>query len=272
MERLTRPDGVELAWSVRGAGPTVVLAGQFFGEPNIFVDLIENLAADHRVVTYSLRGTGESSRQGPYDIQTDSEDLEALLEAVGPPALLVAFADGCSRAVRVAARRPDLVTAVVSPAGNPVGLSAVEGTDALAASESVLRALVEMMGTDYRGALRSMFSTGNPDWDDDRLRQRVAATVEFLPQEAAVPRMKSWIADDARAEALALGDRLWLLEDGSNPWFPAEVARKTRGILPEAHILDVEDGAISRPDITAGVVRRLTADAAVGSRSAESTT
>jgi hypothetical protein len=113
-----------------------------------------------------------------------------------------------------------------------------------------------------------MFSTGNPDWDDDRIRRRVAATVEILPREAALPRMKSWIADDARAEALAVGDRLWLLEDGSNPWFPAEVARNTRAILPEAHILEVEDGAITRPDISAGIVRRLTANAAVGSRSA----
>jgi pimeloyl-ACP methyl ester carboxylesterase len=231
--------------------------------------LIDDLARDHRVVTYHLRGTGESTRQGPYNLDVDAADLEALVEFTGGPAVLVAFADGCNRAVRVAAKRPDLVTAVVSPAGNPVGLRAVEGTEALAGSTSVLQALVGMMSTDYRGALRTMFSTANPGWDEESVRQRVAATVEMLPQEAALPRMKAWIADEVTEEAQIVGDRLWMLEDGSNPWFPIEVARQTRSILPEAHILEVEDGAISRPDIASGVIRRLTSAAAVGSRGGE---
>jgi pimeloyl-ACP methyl ester carboxylesterase len=266
MQRLSLPDGVSLAWEEHGAGPLVLLANQFFGQPETFVGLIEDLARDHRVVTYNLRGTGDSTRQGPYDFETDAADLTAVIEAAGPPALLIAFADGCNRAVRVAARHPDLVTTVVSPAGNPVGRQATEGTEALAGSDSVLAALLEMMRTDYRGALRTMFTTANSDWDEERVRARVASTVEMCPQDAAVPRMRDWIADDAAEEARSLGDRLWMLEDGSNPWFPIEVARRTRSILPEAHILEVEDGAITRPDIAAGVVRGLTAAETVGSR------
>jgi pimeloyl-ACP methyl ester carboxylesterase len=266
MPYVTRPDGVDLAWEEQGEGPLIVLANQFFGRAETFAGLISDLVRDHRVVTYNIRGTGASTRRGPYDMETDTDDLAAVVEAAGGQAVAVAFADGCNRAVRVAARRPELLTAVVSPAGNPVGLRAVEGTDALAGSESVLRALVGMMGTDYRGALRTMFTTANPDWSDDDVRERLARTVEFLPQEAALPRMKNWIADDSRDQALALGDRLWLLEDGTNPWFPIEVARRTRAILPEAHILEVEDGAISRPEICSGVIRTLTAEAPVGAR------
>jgi pimeloyl-ACP methyl ester carboxylesterase len=258
MNRLRRPDGVDIAWEERGEGPVIVLANQFFGQPETFAALLEDLDRDHRVVVYDLRGLGESTRQGPYGFEADTADLAALIEAAGPPALLLAFADGCNRAVRVAARHPELVTAVVSPAGNPVGRQATEGTDALAGSDSVLAALLEMMGTDYRGALRTMFSTANPDWDEERVRQRVAQTVELCPQEAALPRMRAWIADNAVEEARALGDRLWLLEDGTNLWFPIEVARRTRAILPDAHILEVEDGAISRPDIAAGVIRSVT--------------
>src|SRR4051794_19441495 len=259
MPRLSRPDGVELAWQETAQGPLVVLANQFFGQAETFTGLIGELARDHRVVTYNLRGTGDSSRAGPYDTETDTADLEAIVEAAGdPPAVLLAFADGANRAVRVAARRPDLVSAVVSPAGNPVGLRAVEGTDGLAGSASVLQALMGMMRTDYRSALRTMFSTANPDWDEERVRRRVSAIVDLLPQEAAVPRMKGWIGDDATEEARILGDRLWMLEDGTNPWFPIEVARLTRSILPDAHILEVEDGAITRPDIAAGIVRGLT--------------
>ena len=254
---------MSLAWEERGEGPPVVLANQFFGVAETFSGLLDDLARDHRVLTYNLRGTGDSTRQGPYNTDVDAADLEAVVELAGGPAVLVAFADGCNRAVRVAVRRPDLATAVVSPAGNPVGLAAVEGTDALAGSTSVLQALVGMMSNDYRGALRTMFTTANPDWDEDSVRERVATIVEILPQEAALPRMKAWIADDVIEEARILGDRLWMLEDGSNPWFPIEVARQTRSILPEANILEVSDGAITRPDIAAGLIRRLTSATAV---------
>jgi pimeloyl-ACP methyl ester carboxylesterase len=258
MPSLERPDGVRLAWAERGEGPVVVLANQFFGVAETFAPLLEDLAGDHRVITYNLRGTADSTRQGPFTPEVDAADLEAIVELAGEPVVLLAFADGCNRAVRVAARRPELVRAVVSPAGNPVGLAAVEGTDALAASSGVLQGLMGMMSTDYRGALRTMFATANPGWDDESVRQRVAATVEILPQEAALPRLEAWIADNVIEESRRIGDRLWMLEDGSNPWFPIEVARQTGRILPDAHILEVEDGAISRPDITAGVIRRLT--------------
>ena len=266
MLTLERPDGVKLAWAVRGEGPPVVLANQFFGVAETFAPLLEDLATDHRVITYNLRGTADSTRRGPYDPMVDADDLEAIVELAEGPALLLAFADGCNRAVRVGARRPELVTAIVSPAGNPVGLAAVEGTDALAGSSGVLEALLGMMSTDYRGALRTMFSTANPDWDEESVRLRVASTVEILPQEAALPRLQGWIADDVTEEARAVGERLWMLEDGTNPWFPIEVARQTSRILPDAHILEVEDGAISRPDIAAGIIRRLTAGAAVEAR------
>jgi pimeloyl-ACP methyl ester carboxylesterase len=266
---VSRPDGVRLAWEERGEGPLVVLANQFFGVADTFADLIADLTRDHRFVSYNLRGTAGSTRQGPYDFETDAADLEAVIEAADEPALVLAFADGCNRAVRVAARRPDLVPTVVSPGGNPVGLAAVEGTEALAGSSGVLDALMGMMRTDYRGAYRTMFSTANRDWDDERVRQRVAATIEIVPQEAALPRLKAWIADDVIEEARILGDRLWMLEDGTNPWFPIEVARQTRSILREAHIVEVEGGAISRPDIAAGVIRSLTSPAAVGSQGRE---
>jgi pimeloyl-ACP methyl ester carboxylesterase len=111
------PDGIRLAWEQHGEGPLVVLANQFFGQRDTFAGLLADLERDHRVVTYHLRGTGESTREGPYDLDTDAGDLAAVIEAAGPPAVVVAFADGCNRAVRVAARRPELVTAVVTPSG-----------------------------------------------------------------------------------------------------------------------------------------------------------
>jgi pimeloyl-ACP methyl ester carboxylesterase len=175
---------------------------------------------------------------------------------------VVGMGDGSARAVHAAAARPDLIDAVVCAAGNPIGIAAVEGTDGLAGSESVLDALLAMMETDYRSALRTMISTANPTIDEETLKMRVSSTSENCPQDAAVERMRSWISDDALEASRKLGDRLWILEPGGNPWFPIEVVRRSRTLIPEAHIHEVEDGALSRPDITVDFVRALTAEGA----------
>jgi pimeloyl-ACP methyl ester carboxylesterase len=258
MPRVSRPDGAELHWEDRGQGPTVVIANQFFAPITVFGDLIELLGKDHRVITYDPRGIGPSTGDGPYDIATDAEDLAVLIaDACDEPVVIVTMADGANRAVKVAANHPELVRAIVCVAGNPVGRTAIEGGEGLAASESVIEALLSMMETDYRGAMRTMVSTANPDLDEDAVRVRVNASVERCPQSAAAPRMRSWIEDEAMEPSRAAGDKLWILEDGSNPWF-METTRRTAELLPEAHVHQVEDGAISRPDIAAGFIAELT--------------
>jgi len=260
------PDGVEIHWDERGEGPLVVIANQFFSEAWVFEGLTSLLAEDHRVVTYDPRGTGHSSRQGPYEIEADARDLLGLVESLGPPAVLVGMGDGSNRAVHAAAARPDLIDVVVCAAGNPVGATAVEGTDGLAGSESVLEALMSMLENDYRGALRTMIGTANPTFDEETVRMRVNSTCENCPQDVAAERMRSWINDNALEPARALGDRLWILDSGGNPWFPIEVTRRSRKLIPEAHIREVEEGALSRPDITVDVVRALTAAAGAPQR------
>ena len=76
MPTLERPDGVEIAWESEGEGPLVVVANQFFSHRDVFGALIDELATDHTVVWYDARGTGASTRRGPYDMQTDVDDLQ----------------------------------------------------------------------------------------------------------------------------------------------------------------------------------------------------
>jgi pimeloyl-ACP methyl ester carboxylesterase len=260
---LKRPDDVEIYWEERGEGPLVLFAMQFFGYPETFEDLIGDLSADHRTVVYHLRGTGLSTRRGPYRLETDADDLGALLEEAGGDAVVIGMADGSNRAVKVAAVQPELVRAVVSPGGNPAGRRAAQGTEALASSDSVLEALQSMLDTDYRTALRTMLDTANPQLDDDGLRERLDRTIEHCPYEAAAPRLRDWIADDSTEQARLVGDRLWVLEHGKNPWFPIEVARRTRELLPQAQVMEVADGPLSRPDLTSAVVREITSPARV---------
>jgi len=252
-----RTDGAEIHWEARGEGPLVVLVHGFNGDPETLSGLLDDLATDHRVVTYDLRGSRESSREGPFSLEVDAADLAAVVEAAGGPAIAIALADGTNRAVKCAAARPDLITHVVSPGGNPVSQGWATNTESLAASGSVLDAIVEMLATDYRGALRTIISSANAQMSEDEIRAAVARAASDYSQDGMVGRLRSWIGDDSAAEGRALGDRLWVYAHPFNPWFTVDTLDATRAALPEAHAMEVEDGPVSRPDITAGLVRKL---------------
>ena len=272
MPLLSRPDGAKIHWEERGEGPLVVLATQFFGSPDVFEGLIADLASNHRVVTYDLRGTGQSTREGPYDIPTDAADLEALIESFGAgPALVIGWGDGCNRAVKVAAERPEVVGAIVTPGGNPVGREAAQGTDALVDSPSVIEAMLGMIGTDYRGAMRTIIGGANPNLTEEEARLRVDSIVDYCPQEVGAARLRAWIDDDAGESARVVGSRLWILSNAleDNPWFTPAGLDRTRELLPDVHIEDIEGGAISRPDLTAAIVRKVTDSGVLGAEGDE---
>jgi pimeloyl-ACP methyl ester carboxylesterase len=255
---VSRPDGVELYWESRGEGPQVLFAGQLWDDPQVFAGLIAELAREHAVVTYDLRGTGRSTRTGPYELATDRDDLLAVAEQAGGAAVVVAVGDAAHRATEAAAARPDLIGAVVTPNGNPVGRWVLEGGEGLAASDSVVAAFQQLIKADYRAALRQAITDMNPQMSEQEIRDRLERTVANSPHESVLGRIEAWIAADSTEAARALGDRVWILGHHDNPWFPNEGLERTREVLPEAHIEILEDGPISRPDLTAGIVRQVT--------------
>jgi pimeloyl-ACP methyl ester carboxylesterase len=263
MAWLEREQGVGIHWEERGEGPLVVLVPYSIFHPSVYDPVGEELERDHRVVRYHDRGTGESSRTGPHDMDTGAGDLAAVIEASGSPAVIVGLGDAANRAVRVCAGQPELVEAMVIPGGIPAARKWLEGSEAMAASDTVVNAFLSMCETDYRGALRSLVTAGNPQMSEDEIRERVRLQAEFLPQETAVARLRAWVEDDALQAARACGDRLWMLsaENTGGGWFPAgrEAARLSRELFPDAHVEEVEEGVVSRPDLTAAVVRRVTA-------------
>jgi pimeloyl-ACP methyl ester carboxylesterase len=224
---------------------------------------------DHRVARYDDRGTGASDHTGPYDMETGADDLEALIEEAGGPAVVITLADAVHRAARVAARRTDLVDALVVLGGSPAGRGRLQGTDAMVASDSVLDAFLSMGETDYRGAIRTVVTAANPQMSEDEIRERVRIQVEYQPREAVVARWRAWAADDATDAGRECGERLWLLysDSMSGGWFPSgdESRNLAERLFPEAHVEEVDDGMVSRPDLLAGIVRRITSKARAAS-------
>jgi pimeloyl-ACP methyl ester carboxylesterase len=263
---LVRPDGVELYWEQAGDSGPLILVSLIYGMPRgTLSGLVEDLAHDHRVVGYDLRGTGRSTREGPYDMATDVADLQVLAEAAGAGAVSVAVGDGGNRAVHAAAGRPDLIEAVVISGSLLLGgPDTVRGSDALVASSEVLQGIVTLYEADYRSGAHQVIASGSPYLSEEEIRQRVDRAVENSPQEATLARLRGWIEDDPADSAAELGDRLGILSYEGNLWFPDEVPERVRQRIPEANVEPVADGAVTRPDLTAAVVRRITARRAVG--------
>lgn len=254
--------GVSLYWEEQGAGPTVLVAPSYIQDPTVLQALRGDLARDHRVIRYDVRGAGQSSLTGPYDMQTDVEDLLTVAEEVGPIVAVIGNGDATNRAVHAAARRPDVVPCVISMDSIPLLPGQAQGTDALVASDSVLSALVAMMRADYRSGLMAAIQRGNPGVTAEELRERVDATATYIDHEASLARLEQWIADHPGADAPALGDRLVIAYEGAGGWFTAELHERGRELLPDARFIQLEGGAISRPDLTAAVVRQITGVAA----------
>ena len=257
MPQLARPDGVEIHWEERGSGPTVIFADQFFGHPGVFAGIKDDLATDHRLITYDPRGSGRSTREGPYTVPSDAEDLAALVDEVGGASVLIGIGDGCNRAVLTATQRKDLVEAVFTPAGSPLSRARFSGGEGLAASDGVVDALGQLLSTDYKAALHSIVSSMNPDLSADELRERIDGTVEYAPQEQAVGRLSSWLETDCLDEALELGDRMWISLFPDNPWFSRDSLDLAHELLPEAHIVELHEGPVSHPAGVTKLVREL---------------
>jgi hypothetical protein len=93
MAHLSRPDGIDIHYEERGEGPAVFLAhNPVMSMPSVFERLVADLARDHRVVTWDPRGVGQSTRRGPYDGPTDTDDMAALVEEIGQSGVMISTA------------------------------------------------------------------------------------------------------------------------------------------------------------------------------------
>ncbi len=93
-----------------GKGPLVVLAHGSWSDQKTWRQLVAQLAASYRVVTYDRRGYGQSEGGPPKLHAEEAQDLTALLGALeSGPAHLVGNSIGGTIALRVGLSRPELV-------------------------------------------------------------------------------------------------------------------------------------------------------------------
>ena len=171
MPLLTRPDGIQIHYELRGeSGPLVALFPWWSYIPGVYDEMLGDLESDHRILTYDMRGNGRSTRRGP----TTSRRISATRRR-------------CSRrSARRPWRSPSPTPTTVAPPSPPAGptcsapspasvpgrssLAAYRETDAMLSSLSVIEAVREQLARDQRGALRSTLAAGNPQQATRRIR------------------------------------------------------------------------------------------------------
>lgn len=116
----TAADGVHLAWTATGAGPTLVKAPNWIGHleddwRSLNAGWMADLAARRRLVRFDQRGNGLSDRGAvALSLELFAGDLEAVFDAAEVArAPIVAFSQGCPIACAFAARRPGRVSGLV---------------------------------------------------------------------------------------------------------------------------------------------------------------
>ena len=77
-------NGINLHYEEQGEGPPLVLNHGFQNSVFAFTPVRDNLSKRFRVITWDMRGHGDSDKpEGPYRIQDFSDDLLGLLDVLG---------------------------------------------------------------------------------------------------------------------------------------------------------------------------------------------
>ncbi|GAA3149694.1 pimeloyl-ACP methyl ester carboxylesterase [Kribbella aluminosa] len=106
MSTVTSADGTTIGFDAYGAGRPLILidgATAHRAVNPLNAEVGQLLSDGFRTYVYDRRGRGQSTDTAPYAIQREIEDIAALIEDAGQPAILFGWSSGCLLALDAAA-------------------------------------------------------------------------------------------------------------------------------------------------------------------------
>ena len=177
MEKVISKDGTTIAFDQSGKGPAIILVVGAFNDRATGAPLAGFLERHFTVVfNYDRRGRGESSDTGPYAIEREIEDLDALIAQASGSACIFGYSSGAILSLRAAAHGlaiSQLALYDPPPTGAKAGQLAPQLTELIAAGRrgdavelfqteavGIPAAIVaQMRNTPFRPALEKMAQT-----------------------------------------------------------------------------------------------------------------
>ncbi|WP_108251266.1 alpha/beta fold hydrolase [Planctomonas deserti] len=105
MDTTTSTDGTTLAYDRVGRGPALIFVPGVSNLRDTCAPIAAQLADTFTSYTYDRRARGDSSDTGPYAVEREVEDLQAILEVAGGRATVFGYSSGGVLALRAAAER-----------------------------------------------------------------------------------------------------------------------------------------------------------------------
>ncbi|MFF4604494.1 alpha/beta fold hydrolase [Streptomyces sp. NPDC001339] len=221
--------------------PLVALHGAF-GRGAIFAGLAEELGSRVRVIAPDQRGHGLSDHTDSYTREDFVEDAVRFVEHLGvAPVVVLGHSLGGITAYQLAARRPDLVRALIVEDVGPVmcrpeiaePVLDVRGWPMRAATRAQLARAIEHAGAPDSGYfMQSAVAVADPgrqgqwrmlfDWDE-----------MMAVQESG---LGDWWSDWLASECPAL-----VLHGGRSPLLPGELAREMTARRPHTRLVEFPD-------------------------------
>lgn len=244
MSYLTTPDGVRLRVCDRGSGPAIVLVHGWKMSHRVFDHPIHRLQRDFRVVSYDLRGMGESDKPNcRYDFDEHSGDLAFLLEELGlEDVMLVGWSLGCSVSLRHLERGGGRVGRLVLVNG-PIRLART-ADDAFpwSMTEDVLdgyfSAIENEWPTQERGFTEESLHRSHPDLVDAIFR-----ITQQTPLDVVLKVVREQVKLDFRAFLTQIDIPVLGLYGRHDPYYPVELAEWIAAQCPRGKHVIFEESA-----------------------------
>jgi pimeloyl-ACP methyl ester carboxylesterase len=106
MNKVVSKDGTVIAYEKTGGGSPLILVGGGLSDRSTSASLTTLLASHFTVFAYDRRGRGDSGDRGPYAVEREVEDLQALIAEAGGSASVFGHSSGAVLALETAACGP----------------------------------------------------------------------------------------------------------------------------------------------------------------------
>lgn len=191
MRQLTLADGRQIAWREAGSGPAVLLLHGWSMSSAVYAEVLEELAADFRLLAPDLRGHGASDPGAGYLLSDFAADLAEWIQALGVrEAALVGWSLGGQVALELVPAIRERLRRLILVGTTPRFTAAAGWTAGL--SELQVRAMARDLKRDYLKTMGDFFALQFAG--EEMPRERYRRIVDFAVRGGRLPEPETALA------------------------------------------------------------------------------